>query len=146
MFPWNCTWYFNHFVKGTQRTSVCRQGSAVGTTLLSRPAACFQPASPAAGMGDEQACWFHRCRRRRSFFLNGILEGAHTPAPLIHCGIRVGPTSDSKVYKHTRNVSSIKNQSNRHQSACCIITECVGCSGRRDFHSLHLPVVLLCNF
>lgn len=57
--------------------------------------------------------------------------GARMLAPLIHCGTHVGPTSDSKVYKHTRNVSSIKNQSNRHQSACCIITGCVERSRRR---------------
>lgn len=59
------------------------------------------------------------------------------PAPLIHCGIHVGPTSDSKVYKHTRNVSSIKNQSKRHQSARCIVIGCVGWSGRRHFRRLH---------
>lgn len=45
----------------------------------------------------------------RSSFLTCILEGAglgsrHAP-PLIRCGVHVGPTSDSKVYKHTRNVS-----------------------------------------
>ena len=59
------------------------------------------------------------------------------PAPLIRCGTHVGPTSDSKVYKHTRNVSSIKNQSKRHQSAGCIIIGCAGWSGRRHVRRSH---------